>query len=123
MACTVVGWEESEAPEGPGTRASSRRSEQIIVAPWEAKERAIARPMPDEEPVMTATLSARRLVMLGVWQITLFKRLLESQDRDGMVKLSSNENIGHKKLNCFRILCICGTVAMSTLIVEPKVDV
>lgn len=41
-------------------RGSGRRSEQIIVAPSEAKARAMARPMPEEEPVIMEILFWRR---------------------------------------------------------------
>jgi hypothetical protein len=40
------------------------RSERRREAPSEAKARAMARPMPDEEPVIMATLEVRRPGML-----------------------------------------------------------
>ena len=60
-SCVVVRGEASVESSG---RASSRRSDKIIVAPSEAKARAMARPMPEEEPVIMAILLVRRSGMV-----------------------------------------------------------
>lgn len=55
----------SETPQLP--RGLGRRSEQMIgKAPLAAKARAMARPRPEEEPVMIVTREERRVEMRGV---------------------------------------------------------
>ena len=52
-------------------RGVSVMSEQIREAPSEAKARAVARPMPEEEPVITAILLWRRGGILRVVVVEL----------------------------------------------------
>lgn len=36
-------------------------------APWEARRRAVARPMPDAAPVIAIVLEAKDMVRMGWW--------------------------------------------------------
>ena len=65
-ASSVTSWASTRSASGPSpTSAASLRSVATTFAPWPWNSAAVARPMPEAAPVMSATLPARRPDLLS----------------------------------------------------------